>query len=232
MTDGALPGLPRPAREVAPGAVLLPELLDTAAQRELLAACRAWALPPAGLRTVRMPHGGAMSVRQLGLGAHWYPYGYADTAVDGDGAPVKPFPDWLGRWARRAVACADEVSGRFGSGTPRPPGGSREPGGVAFDVALVNFYGPDARMGMHQDRDEHADEPVVSFSLGDTCVFRFGNSAGRGRPWADTELISGDGFVFGGPARFAFHGVPRVRPRSSPSWLDLNGRLNITVRKR
>jgi alkylated DNA repair protein (DNA oxidative demethylase) len=207
----------RPRAEVAPGAVHLPGWLGEERQRELLAACRVWSLPPAGLRTVRMPAGGEMSVRQLSLGWHWYPYGYARTVVDGDGSPVKPFPGWLGEWARRAVADAF-------------PGRAPEPDGDPFDVALVNFYGPGARMGMHRDSDERSPAPVVSFSLGDTCVFRFGTPAGRGRPWTDTELRGGDAFVFGGPSRLAYHGVPRTRPGTGPAALGLDGRVNVTVR--
>ncbi|MBB1244586.1 alpha-ketoglutarate-dependent dioxygenase AlkB [Streptomyces durbertensis] len=213
MSEGLFPAEPR---RIAPGACHLPGWLDHGRQRRLVAACRRWALPPAGLRTVRMPSGGRMSVRQMSLGHHWYPYGYADTAVDGDGEPVKPFPSWLGEWAREAVCAA------FGE-AERPP---------RYDIALINLYDGQARMGMHRDSDERSPAPVVSFSLGDTCVFRFGHSAGRGRPYADVRLESGDAFVFGGPARLAYHGVPRVLPGSGPAWLDLDGRLNITVRER
>jgi alkylated DNA repair protein (DNA oxidative demethylase) len=205
----------RERAQVAPGAVHVPDWLDAARQRALLAACRDWARPPAGLRTVRTPGGGTMTARQVCLGWHWYPYAYARTAVDGDGAPVKPFPDWLGELGRRAVADAlgpDAV--------PAAP----------YDIALINFYGADARMGMHRDADERADAPVVSLSLGDTCVFRFGNTATRGKPYTDVELRGGDLFVFGGPSRLAYHGVPRVRPGTAPDWLGLAGRLNITLR--
>ena len=85
-------------------------------------------------------------------------------------------------------------------------------------------------MGMHRDSDEKARAPVVSLSLGDTCVFRFGNPRTRGRPWTDVELRSGDLFVFGGPSRLAYHGVPRVYAGSGPPELGLSGRLNITLR--
>ena len=206
---------PRSRAGIAPGAVHVPDWLDPAQQRELLAACREWARPPAGLRTVRTPGGGTMTARQVCLGRHWYPYGYAPTAVDGDGAPVKPFPDRLDALARRAVTDA------LGAGAV--PG---EP----YDIALVNFYDADARMGMHRDADERSDAPVVSLSLGDTCVFRFGNPETRTRPYTDVGLRSGDLFVFGGPSRLAHHGVPRVHPGSAPPELELAGRLNITLR--
>ncbi|WP_432198114.1 alpha-ketoglutarate-dependent dioxygenase AlkB family protein [Streptomyces sp. bgisy027] len=204
---------PRERTEVTPGAVHLPDWLDPPAQRELLEACRDWARPPAGLRTVRTPGGGTMTARQVCLGRHWYPYAYARTVVDGDGSPVKPFPDWLGELGRRAVR--DTLG---------------EPHAAAYDIALINFYGADARMGMHRDSDEKSHAPVVSLSLGDTCVFRFGNTETRTRPYTDIELRSGDLFVFGGPARLAHHGVPKVYPDTAPPELGLTGRLNITLR--
>ncbi|MFE2475864.1 alpha-ketoglutarate-dependent dioxygenase AlkB [Streptomyces sp. NPDC059389] len=211
--DGEL--FPRERTEIAPGAVHVPDWLGPGLQRELLDSCRAWARPPAGLRTVRTPGGGTMTARQVCLGLHWYPYGYARTAVDGDGAPVKPMPGRLAELGREAVAAA------YGG----PP-----PASYAYDIALVNFYEGDSRMGMHRDAEERSGAPVVSLSLGDTCVFRFGNTASRGRPYQDLRLRSGDLFVFGGPARLAYHGVPRVLPGTAPPWLGLTGRLNITLR--
>jgi alkylated DNA repair protein (DNA oxidative demethylase) len=203
---------PRPRAQIAPGAVHLPGWLDPEHQRHLLDSCREWARPPAGLRTVRTPGGGTMTARQVCLGWHWYPYAYTSTVADGDGAPVKPFPRWLGELGRRAVR--DTLAG------PAPD----------YDIALINFYDADARMGMHRDSDEKSDAPVVSLSLGDTCVFRFGNTETRTRPYTDVELRSGDLFVFGGPSRLAYHGVPRVHAGTAPPGLGLTGRLNITLR--
>ncbi|MFD8999420.1 alpha-ketoglutarate-dependent dioxygenase AlkB family protein [Streptomyces sp. NPDC059582] len=206
---------PRERTDVAPGAVHLPDWLDVPDQRELLDACRAWARPPAGLRTVVTPGGGTMTARQVCLGWHWYPYAYARTVADGDGSPVKPFPAWLGDLGRRAVTDAL---------------GPTAAASAAYDIALINFYDGDARMGMHRDADERSDAPVVSLSLGDTCVFRFGNTETRTRPYTDVELRSGDLFVFGGPSRLAYHGVPRVHPGTAPAVLGLTGRLNVTLR--
>jgi alkylated DNA repair protein (DNA oxidative demethylase) len=168
------------------------------------------------MRHTRTPGGGIMSVQTVCLGWHWSPYRYTRTAVDVDGAPVEPVPDWLADMGRRALADA------YATGA----GDGYEP-----DTALVNFYDADARMGMHQDKDERSDQPVVSFSIGDTCTFRFGNTVDRGRPYTDVELQGGDLFVFGGPSRFAFHGVPRVRPGTGDPATGLGaGRLNITLR--
>ncbi|AQT71152.1 MULTISPECIES: alpha-ketoglutarate-dependent dioxygenase AlkB family protein [Streptomyces] len=212
--DGEL--FPRERTEIAPGAVHVPDWLGPRRQGELLAACREWARPPAGLRTVRTPGGGVMTARQVCLGLHWYPYGYARTAVDGDGEPVKPMPDWLAELGREAVAAAY--------------GGPPDPRAAAYDIALVNFYDGDSRMGMHRDAEEKSPAPVVSLSLGDSCLFRFGNTDSRGRPYRDVELRSGDLFVFGGPSRSAYHGVPKVLPGTGPRALGLTGRLNITLR--
>ncbi|RPF31190.1 alpha-ketoglutarate-dependent dioxygenase AlkB [Streptomyces sp. TLI_185] len=219
---------PRGRTEVAPGAVHVPGWLAADAQRELLDACREWARPPAGLRTVRTPGGGTMTARQVCLGRHWYPYGYARTVVDGDGAPVKPFPGWLGELGRRGVA--DALSTVAAEAAEAAVACDIAQAAVSYDIALINFYDGNARMGMHRDSDENSDAPVVSLSLGDTCLFRFGNTETRTKPYADVELRSGDLFVFGGPSRLAYHGVPRVYAGTAPPELGLTGRLNITLR--
>ncbi|MDQ3827366.1 MAG: alpha-ketoglutarate-dependent dioxygenase AlkB, partial [Actinomycetota bacterium] len=134
------------------------------------------------------------------------------------GSQVKPFPDWLGDLGRQAVVDA------YGD----PQAGPR----YHPDIALINYYDAAARMGMHQDRDERSPAPVVSLSLGDSCVFRFGNTESRGRPWRDVVLESGDAVVFGGPSRFAFHGVPKTLPAAGNCDIGLRGgRLNITLRE-
>ena len=209
---------PRTRSEIAPGAVHVPDWLTPQEQRKLIASCREWARPPAGLRTVRTPGGGQMTARQVGLGWHWFPYGYARTAVDGDGAPVKPMPSWVAALGRAAVEAA------YGNTE-----GLMEPA-EEYDIALINFYDADARMGMHRDVDEKSPAPVVSLSIGDSCVFRFGNTETRTKPYTDIELRSGDLVVFGGPSRLAYHGVPRVYGGTAPPELGLTGRLNITLR--
>jgi alkylated DNA repair protein (DNA oxidative demethylase) len=196
--------IPRPVHTIAPGAVHVPSWLDGAAQQELLDACRSWSAGRMRSYTVR---GGVMSVQTVCLGWHWQPYRYTRTLPDG--TPVLAFPSWLGSLAERAAASVGV--------TLRP------------DVALVNFYDAAAKMGMHQDRDEASLAPVVSLSLGDTGVFRFGNTSGRTKPWTDVHLESGDLFVFSGDSRLAYHGVTRILPGTSP--LELNGRLNITIRE-
>ncbi len=178
-----------------------------------------------------------MSVKMTCLGWHWVPYRYATTVVDGDGRPVAPFPRWLGSMSSGAVADALAIDAEVGraqrraataSGPPEPD----DPQPFVPDIGLVNWYEPGARMGMHVDKDEPRPAPVVSFSIGDSCVFRFGNRVDRGRPWNDVVLESGDVFVFGGPARRAYHGVPRVLPGTASADCGVRGgRFNVTVRE-
>ena len=98
------------------------------------------------------------------------------------------------------------------------------------EACLVNLYAPSARMGLHQDRDESTfDAPVVSISLGATAVFRIGGLERRDRT-RSIRLSSGDAFVFGGPARLAFHGIDRLVPGSS-TLLEGDRRINLTLRR-
>lgn len=98
------------------------------------------------------------------------------------------------------------------------------------ESCLINYYGPAARMGLHQDRDERDfDAPVVSISLGDTCLFRIGGTR-RSDPTRTVRLASGDALVLGGEARLAFHGVDRILPGTS-TLLPQGGRINLTLRR-
>ncbi len=221
---------PRPPEIVAPGAVLVPGWLGFEDQMNLVERCRHWGAQAGGFRSPRMPRGGVMSVQIACLGWHWLPYRYSRRVDDDDGRPVPPVPDWLARLGARAVHDAVSVDPGIATAPVDPTAEGTD--GYVPDVALINWYGPGARMGMHVDRDEKVPAPVVSLSLGDSCTFRFGSPAGRGRPWTDVLLESGDLFVFGGPSRLAYHGVPRVFPGTGPPGLGVvDGRFNITIRE-
>ena len=100
----------------------------------------------------------------------------------------------------------------------------------APEACLINYYDVSARMGLHQDRDEaELAAPVVSLSLGSSCLFRFGGIA-RGGKTIGLELASGDALVLAGPARLAYHGVTRIIPGTS-SLLPAHGRINLTLRR-
>ncbi len=205
---------PRARRVLAPGAVHVPDWLALDRQRELVRACREWAGEGPGIRAATLPNGGRMTVRAVCLGWHWYPYRYSRTRDDQDGSPVTPFPEWLGDLGRVALADA------YGEERDYRP-----------DIALINHYDADARMGLHRDSDEAAPDPVVSFSIGAPCLFRLGNTENRGRPWTDVELHSGDVVVFGDGSRLAYHGVLKLLPAHDvPDTGLASGRLNITLR--
>ena len=201
---------------VAPGALHVPDWLSLDEQRDLIEHCRNWAKSPAPMRRTILPGGKTMSVQTVSLGWHWLPYRYSRLAEDVDGSPVDAFPDWLGDLGRRAL---DATFDQETAAAYKP------------DCALINYYDATAKMGLHQDKDERSDAPVVSLSIGDACLFRFGNTETRTKPYTDVRLLSGDLFVFGGPSRFAYHGVPKIFPGTAPTELGMrNGRLNITLR--
>ncbi|CAM5457478.1 2OG-Fe(II) oxygenase OS=Tsukamurella paurometabola (strain ATCC 8368 / DSM / CCUG 35730 / CIP 100753 / JCM 10117 / KCTC 9821 / NBRC 16120 / NCIMB 702349/ NCTC 13040) OX=521096 GN=Tpau_3551 PE=4 SV=1 [Tsukamurella paurometabola] len=202
---------------ISPGAQLIPGWLDLDSQAWIIDRFREWARGPVPIRSATV-RGRPMSVQTVCLGWHWQPYRYSRRATDVNDARVLAFPPWLARLGRRVLADA---------GYP-----AAEAEGYAPDTALVNYYDDRARMGMHQDRDEVSRAPVVSLSIGDACTFRFGNTENRNRPYIDVPLHSGDAFVFGGPARLAFHGVTAVHPGTAPEGCGLNhGRVNLTLRE-
>lgn len=206
----------RSAAVLPEGAHHVPSWLTLDQQRWIVDRFHEWTRGPVPLRAAKV-RGHEMSVRTVCLGWHWRPYEYTREAVDVNGNQVLDLPEWMVRLARRGVVAASDDP-RAGDGyTP--------------DAALVNYYDAAARMGMHQDKDERSRAPVVSISIGDTCTFRFGNTRTRTSPYHDIALRSGDLFVFGGPSRMAYHGVPRVHPETAPNGCGLQtGRINITMR--
>jgi DNA oxidative demethylase len=197
--------------EIAPGVVHYPGWLDRAGQEQLLRDTRE-VVRAAPMFVPRMPRTGKpFSVKMTNCGAlgwvsdergYRYQPHHPDTAE-----PWPPMPALLERaWVEL-------------TGYSHPA-----------EACLVNFYETGARMGLHQDRDEDdTDAPVLSLSLGDTGLFRIGGTT-RGGPTRSVRLQSGDALSFGGPARFAFHGVDRILPGTS-TLLDAGGRLNLTMRR-
>jgi len=104
--------------------------------------------------------------------------------------------------------------------------------GVAYgpEACLINYYGPEARLGLHRDEDEDAQgAPILSISLGDTALFRLGGPT-RKSPTRSVRLTSGDCMVLEGPSRDWFHGVDRILPGTS-RLLPEGGRINLTLRR-
>jgi len=194
------------------GIEFYPGFLDKAAQVMLMRALEhGFELAPP--YRPRMPRTGQpWSIRQTNFGQlGWVsrPEGYGYDAVnETTGQPWPPIPPML-------VSLWEQVSGYV-----TPP-----------ECCLVNFYEEaHARMGLHRDEDEAALEaPVISISLGDTCVFRIGGLARRGST-RSIRLSSGDVLVIGGPSRLRFHGVDRIIPGTS-RLLPQGGRINLTLRR-
>jgi DNA oxidative demethylase len=98
------------------------------------------------------------------------------------------------------------------------------------EACLVNYYARNAKMGLHQDKDEEDfAAPVLSVSLGDTGIFRIGGIS-RKDPTQKFELNSGDVVVLGGDDRLAYHGIDRILPGTS-DLLAEGGRFNVTLRR-
>lgn len=198
--------------EVLPGIRYLPAYFSADEQKALLEEVRA-VVAEAPLFVPRMPRTGKpMSVRMTNCGAlGWVTdqeRGYRYQPIHPvTGKPWPPIPPMLlDLW--RAVA-----------DYPFDP-----------EACLINYYDAEAKMGLHQDRDEQDfDAPVVSVSLGDTCRFRVGGKTRQG-PTVSYKLQSGDVFVLGGEGRLAFHGVDRIYPGTS-TLLKNGGRINLTLRR-
>lgn len=197
--------------EVVPGVVHYPGYLDRAAQEDLRDVLRE-IVRAAPLFQPRMPRTGkAFSVRMTNCG----PLGWVS---DEKGYRYQPdHPDTGAPWPDMP-AIVLRAWAELAAGAPPP------------EACLVNFYDAAARMGLHQDRDEaDLSAPVLSLSLGDSCLFRVGGVS-RGAPTRSFRLQSGDALTLGGPSRLAFHGVDRIMPDTS-TLLTPGGRINLTARR-
>lgn len=190
------------------GAAYFPAALDQAAQSDLVEDIRA-ILRVAPLVQPMTPSAKPMSVRMSAAGDYgWVTdrkgYRYQRRHPDGQSWPAIPL-SLSSLWQKYTNS-------------------NRAP-----QCCLVNWYGPEARMGLHQDKDE-ADltQPVLSISLGDEARFRIGG-VNRSDPTRSVWLRSGDIVVLQGPSRLAYHGIDKIRAGSS-SLLQSPGRINLTLR--
>ena len=168
----------------------------------------------APFRHLVVPGGHTMSVGMTNCGrVGWVSdrSGYRYDPIDPDtGKPWPPMPPVFLDLAARAAA---------------------EAGFPAYDpdACLINRYATGAKLGLHQDRDEKDPvSPIVSVSLGIPAVFLWGGKR-RSDPLRRMRLESGDVAVWGGPARFIYHGVAPVKASEHPFTGTV--RLNLTFRK-
>ena len=197
--------------EFQPGLCYFPGFFSRSEQESLLSEVRS-VVAAAPLFTPRMPKTGQpFSVRMSNCGTlGWvsdeagYRYQPLHPAT---GAPWPAIPEVLVALWRQVAA-----------GAPPP------------EACLINYYAADARMGLHQDRDEQElAAPVVSVSLGATALFRYGGEQRRG-PTRSCRLESGDVVVIGGASRLCFHGIDRLFKGTSTLVAE-DGRVNLTLRR-
>jgi len=198
--------------DVAPGVAYWPAYFDPIEQAALRQEVLARVEQAPFYRPAMPGSGKPLSVEMTNFG----PLGWITDQAKGyryepthpvTGAPWPEIPDIL------LALWADEA------GYPAPP-----------EACLVNLYRADTRMGLHCDQDEEPkDAPVLSVSLGDTALFRFGGLSRRD-PTRTLKLASGDVLMFGGPARLMYHGVDRIYPGRS-GLLPGGGRINLTLRR-
>jgi alkylated DNA repair protein (DNA oxidative demethylase) len=198
------------------GVTLFQSRLTPAGQRELWTMCRSLADGSVPMYTPTVRGGRKMSVGMLCLGRHWngLTYTYEATRSDFDGLAVPAIPPLMDEIARTAAADA---------------GFEMHP-----DLCIMNYYSADAKMGVHQDKDERPETiaagiPIVSVSLGDAARFVIGGLSRRD-PTNPVVLRSGDVLVMGGPSRLRYHGVTRILPGTAPEGAG-PGRFNLTFRQ-
>lgn len=198
--------------ELAPGLLLHPAHFSRAQQEALVESIRD-VVRAAPLFTPTMPRTGKpFSVRMTNCG----PLGWVSDR-DGGYRYQSAHPVTGSPWPRTPPALLEawRKLARFEA----PP-----------EACLVNFYDAGARMGLHVDADEKEPRaPVLSISLGATCLFRYGGPK-RGDPTKSVKLSSGDVVVIGGASRFCHHGVDRLFPGTS-TLVANDARINLTLRR-
>jgi DNA alkylation damage repair protein AlkB len=202
--------------KLADGLIVFQARLRPEEQRELWQACRALADGAVPMYTPTVRGGRKMSVGMLCLGRHWngLTYNYEDRRSDFDGLNVPPIPPRFEAIARDAAAAAGFA--------------------IRPDTCIMNYYAADARMGVHQDKDEAPETiaagiPIVSVSLGDAARFVIGGLSRR-EPTSPIVLRSGDVLIMGGPSRLRYHGVTRILAGTAPEGTG-PGRFNLTFRQ-
>ena len=191
--------LSRSQERLGEGAVLLRGFATSGAPTLLEEVARIVQAAP--FRYLVTPGGYTMSVAMTNCGrVGWVsdPSGYRYDQSDPDTrAPWPAMPDAFRDLAERAAA---------------------EAGFVHYDpdACLINRYLAGAKLGLHQDRDEKdAWAPIVSISLGLPAVFLWGGKR-RSDPVRRLRLENGDIAVWGGPARFVYHGIAPLKDGQHP----------------
>lgn len=203
---------PRSEQRLEDGATLLrgfanaeaSHLIEEVGRIAQSAAFRNWVTPGGYPMSVAMTNCGRVGWVSDATGYRYDPL---------DPATGLPWPSMPEAFQRIAIAAAAEAG--FGDYDP--------------DACLINRYVAGSKLSLHQDRDEKDSwAPIVSVSLGVPATFLWGGKR-RSDPVRRLRIDNGDVAVWGGPARFIYHGVAPIKAGWHP--LTESHRLNLTFRK-
>ncbi|KAH6831730.1 hypothetical protein C2S53_008473 [Perilla frutescens var. hirtella] len=219
-----------------PGMILLKGYLSLKDQVKLVKSCRDLGRGPGGFYQPGYCDGAKLHLKMMCLGKNWDP----ETSSYGDKRPIDqakppPIPNEFQRLVKEAIQeCHRYLESDKGANARNilPP--------MSPNICIINFYTRTGKLGLHQDKDESPESlwkglPVVSFSLGDTAEFLFGDNGDVDKAHK-VELKSGDVLIFGGKSRHIFHGVSKILAETAPAVLLEEtrlkpGRLNLTFRE-
>ncbi len=173
----------------------------------------------------KLASGYSMSLEMCCFGYHWNAlnYKYSTFRGDCDQKEVLPFDPNLNQIAQKFIDLynqREETSYQ-----------------ADYDICILNYYNTKSKLGLHQDNSESSKtlktgHPVLSFSLGQSSIFRLGGLK-RSDPAQEILLKNSDVIIFGGPSRLRYHQVAGlIRDENPPFSEELSGgRLNFTLRK-
>ncbi|KAJ1293005.1 hypothetical protein BS78_01G034700 [Paspalum vaginatum] len=219
------------------GMVLLKRFIKPEDQVKIVKVCQQLGVGSGGFYRPGYRNGAKLRLWMMCLGKNWDP----DSCSYGDARPFDGAqPPIIPEEFRKLVQDAIQASHDFLKQSIGAANAMEELPTVSPDICLVNFYNSSGGLGLHQDKDESKSSldkglPVVSFSIGDTTEFLYGDVRDEEKV-SKVDLESGDVVIFGGKSRLIFHGVSNMKPKTAPSWLTDQtslrpGRLNLTFRQ-
>ncbi|XP_077236635.1 DNA N(6)-methyladenine demethylase ALKBH1C-like [Tasmannia lanceolata] len=238
------------AQELASGVVLLKNFINLRDQVKIIKKCRELGLGSGGFYQPGFKNGAKLNLQMMCLGKNWDPetklYGHRRPIDDAEPPSI---PVEFKHLVQKAIKTSraflkktsnsiedmlskmalQETSNSMKDMIPK----------MSPDICIVNFYTTSGKLGLHQDKDESEKSiskglPVVSFSLGDSALFLYGDKkVGNAKK---VILESGDVLIFGGKSRLIYHGVAEILHETAPKLLldETNlrpGRLNLTFRQ-
>ncbi|XP_077237732.1 DNA N(6)-methyladenine demethylase ALKBH1C-like isoform X2 [Tasmannia lanceolata] len=237
-------------QQLTSGMVLLKKFINLKNQVEIIKQCRELGLGSGGFYQPGYKNGAKLNLQMMCLGRNWDPetkrYGHI-RSIDDATPPSIPveFKHLVQKAIQTSRAFIKRTSNSIEDTFPKMslketsnPTKDELPK-MSPDICIVNFYTTSGKLGLHQDKDESYESiskglPVVSFSLGDSAVFLYGDKKEDNAK--KVILESGDVLIFGGESRLIHHGVGNILHGTAPKLLvdETNlhpGRLNLTFRQ-